>query len=205
MNETVAGVLSCLVVVLTVGFAIKAGRMAKTEQMTLRVSANTVDLVVVSILCYVITYICDQLTCAWFRLGHRETTLLIMTAQGLAVILYNIIFLGVAGATPGKMLLGLQVLRKDFKKLSWLNAILRNVFTLGLWAFYLYNAYTGYRPTDAPDSFWRYMTWVAMETFALMFVISIIDYSFTGNPQKRSLHDMIGGTLVVERKKSPKA
>jgi uncharacterized RDD family membrane protein YckC len=111
-----------------------------------RLAAFVLDVVIVSLSSFVLTAL-SSLILSFFGFSARDLSqeapassalfvlqLIIIGLAGLAVLLfipaYFVIFWVLVGATPGKRILGLKVMRTGAQRLSWWRAIVRFV---GYW------------------------------------------------------------------------
>jgi uncharacterized RDD family membrane protein YckC len=111
------------------------------------------------------------------------------------------------GATVGKMALKLTVVNYDFKTISIKEALLRNVFEIGVRIYSLILAYAIFLTPGFRDvtSFKEYAVFSKSVSngywfsgiYAMIIIIEII--FLLNDKQKRSLHDRIGETLVIKK------
>ena len=96
--------------------------------------------------------------------------------QLLVGVGYHTIWLRATGATLGKLILGISVRRADRPgQLSWSDAMRRSLLRPVLWMFF----------------------WTPIGLFAQ--AMSVFDgASGVWHPQRKTLHDRIGGTVVVQ-------
>lgn len=110
------------------------------------------------------------------------------------------------GATLGKMALKIKVVNYEFERLKLSEALLRNIFTLGLGFISIVTAiFVFAEPEFKEISSWTDYTvfsqnydstnWVNYLTFFIYVVEMIV---LLNDTQKRSLHDKIGKTYVIK-------
>ncbi|MFP4282867.1 MAG: RDD family protein [Opitutales bacterium] len=163
----------------------------------------------------------------WIRVGAWMIDFLIVLVPSIAIafvgapalylllalllILYKPFFESLLAATPGKMLLGLQVTDTGLKKVGFASAVIRNVFAIlpGLT-----NTFSGYKQkaeginpfnpqqmeafTEA-NKMLVYGTWVLLAVW----IVTVLFVAFTRH--KKGLHDMLADTRVVYKETLPKA
>ena len=163
----------------------------------------------------------------WQRLGARFIDGLILAPISFGVVYFNItswksipVLLLITiittaykpfmefsyGATLGKMALNLKVTNLEFGPPSLGEALLRNIFYIGQQAVALFFGIIMYSHADfeSVTGYWEFATFsqqfVAMTFFNYAFgIVGIVDVvMLISDHQKRSLHDRIGGTYVIE-------
>jgi uncharacterized RDD family membrane protein YckC len=130
----------------------------------------------------------------------------------ILIFIYFIYFVKIWSGTPGKLLAGIIIVRKDGQRISWREAILREAVGVSLGillsATLLISRYSmgeqefstltytqlsaklvglapfWYKPLD-----WIFEIWFWGELIVLLF-----------NKRKRALHDYIAGTVVIKKK-----
>jgi uncharacterized RDD family membrane protein YckC len=95
----------------------------------IRLGANTIDIIFLSILYLVIYYVFSDL----FRsIAITNISVLIMsTIAWFIKILYFVTFWSWRGQTPGKMILGIKIIRTDSSPIVWPHALLRYAGYIG--------------------------------------------------------------------------
>lgn len=144
--------------------------------------------------------------------NYNQTTFKSIQLLAIATILgllYKPFMEGKYFATIGKMVMGLKVITSDFETPSLQHILLRNTFDIGtrvalaLTAFITFlspefqaiDTAAGY--ADLSNSLTR-STWI-MVAFSFLYLVDSI--FMATNARKQSLHDKIGGTLVIKNKK----
>lgn len=118
--------------------------------------------------------------------------------------MYSPVLEGKMGATFGKKWLGVVVVNKQFEKISYGQALLRNILTVVFGFSFLCANFLGYYypylSIFQPQGDWGLnpVEIVILGIFFLFLFIDIVVYFSTN--QKRALHDMIAGTYVVDAK-----
>jgi uncharacterized RDD family membrane protein YckC len=125
---------------------------------------------------------------------------------------YNIYLPKRFGGTPGKLLIGIKILRIDGLQINWKEAILRHIVLL-LFTF-LNITLTIYCVLKADNSTYLSLSWIKKSHYLtsfspLLFKIyiwstNIWTYSellvLSTNKRKRAIHDYIAGTVIVKEK-----
>lgn len=130
----------------------------------------------------------------------------------LFFIWYNIYLLKKYGGTPGKLVVGIKIIKLDGQAIGWKEAILRNVILLALtvlscivmtvclikaddatFTSLSWMKQTQYLMTLSPVFFkiyaWASNIWIYSEFIVLL-----------TNKRKRAIHDFIAGTVIVKAK-----
>lgn len=107
------------------------------------------------------------------------------------MLLYSILFHSLFGQTIGKKLVGIKVVNfKDETKISYKQAIIRDLFPL-LVMSYLF--FTGY--SSKVDVFDINIPLIVTSVYFLWYVVEVITMLF--NKKRRALHDYLAGTISI--------
>lgn len=120
-------------------------------------------------------------------------------------LLYRPFFEYSYNATPGKMITGIIVVNREFSKPNLLEILLRNIFKIVFPIIVLIISLTGIKipeltlPFLSMKTLWlRSIGYIGITTY----LISLIDVAFLITDKKRrSLHDRIGKTYVILKKR----
>lgn len=135
--------------------------------------------------------------------GWKSTEVLILLS--LIGIIYKPFMEAKYGATLGKMALKLRVVNADYEQASTKEAVLRNIFhlTFSILSFLL-TLYIYQDPAFADVDGWSdysalTQTFIGLQAVSgLSGLITIVDgIVLVADDKKRSIHDKIGGTLVI--------
>jgi uncharacterized RDD family membrane protein YckC len=128
----------------------------------------------------------------------------------ISFVAYQVILHAFFGATLGKMLLRIRVVRTDFSPID-LNAALRRsfvdaVFRLGLAIVSVQVLRSlGPVPVDSVMAFIKALqankSYATLSNLESVWTLSEV-MTCLFNPQRRAIHDLIGGTLVVKRERT---
>jgi uncharacterized RDD family membrane protein YckC len=134
---------------------------------------------------------------------------LIFPAALIAYVAYQILFHATYGATVGKMILRIRVVRIDGSPVDF-NAALRRSFVdavfrlaLAVVAAQFLGAHGALPFKDMMEfltALGKLKTYATLSNFESIWTLSEIA-TCAFHPQRRALHDLIGGTLVVKRTK----
>lgn len=115
------------------------------------------------------------------------------------------------GQTPGKMMVGIKVVRLDFSEVGWGTALLRDSLTVLVSGWDLLKSFlivlgfisAGLLPLGFKegDSFWVLFLRLFDEKLNLFVLIWLFSECLVllTNPRRRALHDFLAGTLVVRK------
>ena len=143
---------------------------------------------------------------------ERLNTIYTIIPSYVFFFIYHIYFVKLWGATPGKIITKIKIIRNDGIPVNWREAILRHIiqFALGVFtAIALTIPWANMTDTEfASKSFmersllivqlapfwykivyWANQIWVWSEFIVLLF-----------NKRKRALHDYVAGTVVIKKK-----
>jgi|GEM_PF-2142833 uncharacterized RDD family membrane protein YckC len=135
-------------------------------------------------------------------LGGEESMILFLILACAADPVYCIFFWKQRGATPGKMAMGLRVVRPSGKPLEWGNVLWRALPKI-IWAVFLFVwlervfvTSGGREPSEAEvrkmiESHAQIANMVFYGIFGVDAVVFFLD------KRNRALHDILGGTVVV--------
>ncbi len=115
------------------------------------------------------------------------------------------------GATPGKLIMGMQIIRLDGEKIGWREAFLRHLvmFILAISGA----ALTIYGMSKTDEATFESLSWLQQSQHLMSFSpILLVIYTWLSNgwfwselivlltnPRKRALHDYIAGTVIVKK------
>jgi uncharacterized RDD family membrane protein YckC len=123
----------------------------------------------------------------------------LFVTAALEVIFY-LILVKYHGATPGKMFLNMKIVTTDGTPLTWYHACMRSLpllsirlFTL---IFFFWEQITLPGKLLIPANIWLLPTMLTLAWYVVSTILVVT------NPKRRSLNDLVGGTVVVPRKKS---
>lgn len=123
---------------------------------------------------------------------------------------YNIYLVKKNGGTPGKLLLGIKILKTDGTDLTWREAILRHVVDFSFLIFITIVQIVAISQSDT--EYYESLNWLKRQQYLMTLVpvyfsvyrwISNI-WTFSElfvllfNKRKKALHDFIAGTVIVE-------
>lgn len=144
-----------------------------------RLTARIIDLIIFMPLIFINDYLLKHTYPIIYQINNYLISLIILT--------YNILLIYFKGATIGKMILSIRVVQTDSSKVNFLNAFLRELLSLlSLPLTFTVNITTG----DTKDR----ITFIH-NIFLLIFIIE--HFIFFTNPNRKTLHDYIAGTVVV--------
>jgi uncharacterized RDD family membrane protein YckC len=132
---------------------------------------------------------------------------IILVIFSMVTLSYKPVMEFVYGATLGKMALRLRVTNLEFENASLGEILLRNIFHLtpGLISlFFTIGVYTdpGFESVDGFGDFTIFLQGFPILqyiNYVVIFITLVDVIVLISDPQKRSLHDKIGGTFVIER------
>jgi uncharacterized RDD family membrane protein YckC len=115
----------------------------------------------------------------------------ISASISLVELFYDILFVYYKGATPGRMALGIKVLRTDGSKVTLYNTILRELFSIiSLLIFVIANLVFNH----------KVQIWLLISQ--VYFYVFLGEYfMFFFNDMSKTLHDYIADTVVIDSKK----
>ena len=125
---------------------------------------------------------------------------------------YNIYLVQKNGGTPGKLISGLTILKKDGADLTWREAILRHIVTFVLTIFVA--IVTIIALTHSDTEYYESLNWMKKQEYLMTLLpIYFTLYTWTSNiwtwgelfvlllnKRKRALHDYIAETVIVRTK-----
>lgn len=107
------------------------------------------------------------------------------------MILYSILFHTLFGQTIGKKLVGIKVVNfKDESKISYKQAIIRDLFPLLVMSYLFFVGYP-----NKTDVFDINLPLVVTSVYFLWYVVEVITMLF--NKKRRALHDYLAGTISI--------
>lgn len=128
---------------------------------------------------------------------------------------YFIVFTGLWGQTPGKMLAKIKVIRADGTEIRWSNAILRNIFETILVILINVGYFVALSHTTTHNfdllsieakkgliertipAFVNYLFWTRRIYAGSEFFVLLL------NKRKRAIHDFIAGTVIIRDPRLP--
>lgn len=142
----------------------------------------------------------------WLDSVSRTTALVAAVTYIILVATYDIWFVAKYGQTPGKMAVGIKIVKTDGQAVSWKEAILRHSVNI---IFAIINGVVlCYAITKIPEPEYISLSWKArnqriyefypvwITTLTHIWVWSeVVVLLF--NKKKRALHDFIAGTVVI--------
>lgn len=140
--------------------------------------------------------------------------LLAAVLYSVFVVAYNVWFVAKKGQTPGKMAVGIKIVKVDGTDVSWKEALIRHAVSIIFAIFYGMALF--YAAAQIPDNEYVSLTWKARNQriyglYPLWFGwIDTLSQTWTWseivvllfNKKKRALHDFMAGTVVVHVQKS---
>jgi len=124
-----------------------------------------------------------------------------LAAVNLLMLGFYILCWKIWGATPGKMIIGLRVVTNDLKPLQWKNAVMRNIISIIWTIFFISSVVVVYNSLPSPIDLSGFAKLLArrVSPFATLYgLMGLADVIvFLVNKRNRSLHDLIGNTIVV--------
>lgn len=127
-------------------------------------------------------------------------------------IWYNIYLVKKYGATPGKLIVGIKIIRINGEKVEWKESILRHIVMFGI---SLISVFIVFRSTGiADESYYQDLSWIQKNQYLM--ALSPVLYSIyiwvsniwiygellvlLTNKRKRAVHDFIAGTVIIKKK-----
>lgn len=115
------------------------------------------------------------------------------------------------GATPGKLVMGIQILKIDGQEIGWKEAFMRHLVILLLTVFS--SALMIYCLLSADDATYQGLSWMKQSQYLMTFApVLFLVYTWVANiwtwgelivlltnPRKRALHDYMAGTVIVKK------
>lgn len=141
----------------------------------------------------------------WFNKSTFKI-LPLMVFTFLVGFLYKLVLEYRYGATVGKMVLKLKVVKKKFQQVNLAGVLLRNIFDIGQRVFFFVVALIVYLGEDF-DSIRSNAEFVAAQNqvvnmmpylygFSILSVIEVV--VLISDKKRRAIHDFIGGTFVIK-------
>ena len=139
--------------------------------------------------------------------NNHWKSLPLMFVIGIASIVYKPFLEFKYGATVGKMAMKLSVLNYEFQKIALSHSLLRNVFQIlpGIYSLiiaYLVFQMPEFATTDSLDGYSKLSSSIIDMNFysIITSIVYIADIIFLfSDSKKRTLHDKIGQTIVVQK------
>jgi uncharacterized RDD family membrane protein YckC len=124
---------------------------------------------------------------------------------------YNIYLPKKYGGTPGKLILGMQIIKLDGKPIEWKEAIMRHSVLLILTVFSSILMIDAVLKAD--DATYSNLSWLQQSQYLMsLSPVLFMLYSWASNiwiysefivlltnPRKRAVHDYIAGTVIVKK------
>ncbi len=168
-----------------------------------RVGAFLIDMFISYLINYPLQHLMEQ--------GKLYYYILIPVST-IVVFIYNIYFVKLWGATPGKRIIGLMIIKKNGQFISWKEAILRHSVELSLTIVMTITTFTTIISLTNEEYIKSGINGAALKMMAdhpfLITTLGTIMVLWMWseylvlllNKRKRALHDYIAGTVVVKRK-----
>ncbi len=116
------------------------------------------------------------------------------------------------GGTPGKLIIGIKILKLDGTDVTWREAILRQIVNFILTIFG--SVITLFALSKADGDYYESLTWMTKQQYLFALIPVLIKiYNWTNNiwvyselvvllfnRRKRAIHDYIAGTVIVKTK-----
>lgn len=123
---------------------------------------------------------------------------------------FNIYLVKKYGGTPGKLILGIKIIKLNGSNVGWKEAILRNLVLMVLTLFG--SVVMLLKFTYADSAYYESLNWFQQQTYLALFVpglslvymwlVNIWTYGefivLLTNKRKRAVHDYIAGTVIVK-------
>ncbi len=169
----------------------------------IRFGSLLLDLLIISPVIFIVLYLNGLSKNAYF---YTVIPLLIFHSW------YNIYLVQKNGGTPGKLISGLTILKKDGTDLTWREAILRHIVSFGLTIFVV--IVTIIALTHSDTEYYESLNWMKKQEYLMTLLpIYFTLYTWTSNiwtwgelfvlllnKRKRALHDFIAETVIVRTK-----
>ncbi len=125
---------------------------------------------------------------------------------------YNVYLVQKNGGTPGKLIAGLTILKKDGTDLTWREAILRDIVSIVLAIFVAIITVIALSQSDS--EYYESLNWMKKQEY----LVTVLPFYFTFynwtsnvwawgelfvllfNKRKRALHDFIAETVIIKTK-----
>jgi uncharacterized RDD family membrane protein YckC len=174
-----------------------------------RLSANILDFILIYVPFIIILIFSRDWPPFWYIALRVITPILL--------VCFNLFCLYKYGGTPGKLILGIKVIRLDGKKLEFHNAFLRysveicdSIFQIVIFISIVSNidfTYIKDLPSKELSIYWKkiYPVWYKpiKHIFALYSLSELI--VLLTNKKRRAIHDFIAGTIVINKQNAHKA
>lgn len=143
----------------------------------------------------------------YFDSLSRTSSIVIAVANIILIATYDIWFVAKYGQTPGKMTVGIKIVKVNGQKASWKEAILRH--SVNIFFAIINGTFLCYAISKIPESEYISLSWKIrnlriyeyypawINTMSNIWVLSeLVVLLF--NKKKRALHDFIAGTVVIQ-------
>lgn len=150
-------------------------------------------------------------TVLYLNSSNLETYYYTIIPNLLINLFYHVYLPKKYGGTPGKLIMGIQIIRLDGENIGWKEAFLRHlvIFTLTLFAVTL----SIEAISRADEATFESLSWIKQSQYLMsMSPVLFLIYTWLSNiwtwselivlltnPRKRALHDFIAGTVIVKK------
>lgn len=125
---------------------------------------------------------------------------------------YNVYLIQKYGGTPGKLIVGIKVIKINGEKVEWKEAILRHIVMFGITLISVFIMIRSIGIAD--ESYYENLTWMQKGQYLMglspvLFLVhtwmsNIWIYGelivLLTNKRKRAVHDFIAGTVIIKKK-----
>lgn len=147
-------------------------------------------------------------------LNSADKNMYLLTAvmQLLFVLWYHVYLPKKYGGTPGKLIVGIKIIRIDGQPIEWSEAVLRQIVSLGFMSFYIFFSIISVAHADG--EYYQSLNWgeqaryinafspeifILVKTLENIWVYGELIVLLT-NKRKRAIHDYIARTVVIKAK-----
>ena len=169
----------------------------------IRLASLLLDLLIISPLIFIVLYLNGTSKSAYY---YTVIPTLIFHFW------YNVYLVRRNGGTPGKLIAGLTILKKDGTVLTWREAILRHIVSIVLTIFVA--IITVIALSHADSEYYENLNWMKKQDYLvtlLPFYFTFYNWTFNVwtwgelfvllfNKRKRALHDFIAETVIIRTK-----
>lgn len=149
----------------------------------------------------------------WCDSKSKTMGLVAAVLYSVFLAVYNVWFVAKKGQTPGKMVVGIKIVKVDGTDVTWKEALIRHALSIIFGIFFVMALF--YAAAQIPDTEYVSLTWKARnqriyELYPLWFGwVNTLSQAWTWseivvllfNKKKRALHDFMAGTVVVHTQK----
>ncbi len=168
-----------------------------------RLLAVILDAVIIGLIGFALSFL--------HRLGGT-VAYIVSVFQFFFYILYQVLFTKLYGATPGKFVVGLVIVKMDGTPVGWWEASMRNFVTFCIAILGQYLGFLAMKSMDSsefqslgymdqmagPKAGFPGLAMIGGAVAWIWFLSDLITFLFS--PRHRALHDLIGETLVIKDK-----